>query len=236
MERAIRDRLAEARPGDGILGEEFGTEGDSTRQWIIDPIDGTANFLRGVPVWGTLIALAVDGVPVVGVASSPAMGRRWWAAAASARGRPRRPASSARARLTATDAASARVPGARQIARLGRRTTRGCLAQLPEPRPVARGRLPRPAAHAVGTGVARPGLRRPVVVRAARRGPHRHHGRVRREALRPRRARADRRGGRRPLHRRSLANPARGTAARSRPTVACTTRCSRCSPTTRRQA
>ena len=80
VERAIRDRLAEARPGDGILGEEFGTEGDSTRQWILDPIDGTANFLRGVPVWGTLIALAVDGVPVVGVASSPAMGRRWWAA------------------------------------------------------------------------------------------------------------------------------------------------------------
>ena len=66
VERAIRDRHAEARPGDGILGEEFGTEGDSTRQWIIDPIDGTANFLRGVPVWGTLIALAIDGVPVVG--------------------------------------------------------------------------------------------------------------------------------------------------------------------------
>ena len=80
VERVIRDRLAETRPGDAILGEEFGTEGDSTRQWIIDPIDGTANFLRGVPVWGTLIALAVEGVPVVGVASSPAMGRRWWAA------------------------------------------------------------------------------------------------------------------------------------------------------------
>ncbi|MFE6967567.1 histidinol-phosphatase [Agromyces sp. NPDC057679] len=81
VERAIRDRLAEARPADGILGEEFGTEGDSSRQWIIDPIDGTSNFLRGVPVWGALISLAVDGVPVVGVASSPAMGRRWWAAA-----------------------------------------------------------------------------------------------------------------------------------------------------------
>ena len=79
VERAIRDRLGETRPDDGILGEEFGTEGDSARQWIIDPIDGTANFLRGVPVWGTLIALAVDGVPVVGVVSSPAMGRRWWA-------------------------------------------------------------------------------------------------------------------------------------------------------------
>lgn len=81
VERAIRDRLAEARPDDGVLGEEFGTEGDSSRQWIIDPIDGTSNFMRGVPVWGALISLAVDGVPVVGVASSPAMGRRWWAAA-----------------------------------------------------------------------------------------------------------------------------------------------------------
>ncbi|MFF2494922.1 inositol monophosphatase family protein [Agromyces sp. NPDC058064] len=81
VERAIRDRLAEARPDDGVLGEEFGTEGDASRQWIIDPIDGTSNFMRGVPVWGALISLAVDGVPVVGVASSPAMGRRWWAAA-----------------------------------------------------------------------------------------------------------------------------------------------------------
>lgn len=80
VERAIRDRLATARPGDGILGEEFGTEGDGARQWIIDPIDGTANFLRGVPVWGTLVSLAIDGVPVIGVASAPAMGRRWWGA------------------------------------------------------------------------------------------------------------------------------------------------------------
>jgi histidinol-phosphatase len=83
VERAIRGRLAEARPDDGILGEEFGTEGDTARQWIIDPIDGTANFLRGVPVWGTLIALAIDGVPEVGVVSSPAMGRRWWAVSGS---------------------------------------------------------------------------------------------------------------------------------------------------------
>ncbi|WP_353810269.1 inositol monophosphatase family protein [Agromyces sp. SYSU T00194] len=83
VERAIRDRLAEARPDDGVIGEEYGTEGPGTRRWIIDPIDGTANFLRGVPVWATLIALAIDDVPVVGVVSSPAMGRRWWAAAGS---------------------------------------------------------------------------------------------------------------------------------------------------------
>ncbi|CAN5234438.1 histidinol-phosphatase [soil metagenome] len=80
VERAIRAGLEAARPHDAILGEEYGNQGDSRRQWIIDPIDGTANFLRGVPIWGTLIALAVDGVPIVGVASSPALGKRWWAA------------------------------------------------------------------------------------------------------------------------------------------------------------
>jgi len=83
VERAIRDLLAERRPADGILGEEFGTAGDTHRQWIIDPIDGTAGFLRGIPIWGTLICLAIDGVPVVGVVSSPALGKRWWAAAGS---------------------------------------------------------------------------------------------------------------------------------------------------------
>jgi len=80
VERSIRSGIEAARPTDSILGEEYGTEGDSNRQWIIDPIDGTANFLRGVPIWGTLIALAIDGVPVVGVVSSPALGKRWWAA------------------------------------------------------------------------------------------------------------------------------------------------------------
>ncbi len=79
-ERAIRTMLAAERPADGILGEEFGSEGDARRQWIIDPIDGTAHFLRGVPLWGTMISLAVDGVPRVGAVSMPALGRRWWAA------------------------------------------------------------------------------------------------------------------------------------------------------------
>ncbi|MGB4136614.1 MAG: inositol monophosphatase family protein [Microbacterium sp.] len=79
-ERAVRELLAAERPGDGIFGEEFGAEGDTARQWIIDPIDGTANFLRGIPLWGTMIALAVDGIPQVGVVSMPALGRRWWAA------------------------------------------------------------------------------------------------------------------------------------------------------------
>lgn len=79
-ERAIREILAAERPEDGLFGEEYGVEGDTHRQWIIDPIDGTANFLRGVPLWGTMIALAIDGVPRLGVVSMPALGRRWWAA------------------------------------------------------------------------------------------------------------------------------------------------------------
>ena len=86
VETTIRAGITAARPHDAILGEEFGITGESHdegrphRQWIIDPIDGTANFLRGVPILGTLIALAIDGVPVVGVVSSPALGQTWWAA------------------------------------------------------------------------------------------------------------------------------------------------------------
>jgi len=81
VERSIRAGIEAARPLDSILGEEYGEQGSGRRQWIIDPIDGTANFMRGVPIWATLIALAIDGVPVVGVVSAPALGKRWWAAA-----------------------------------------------------------------------------------------------------------------------------------------------------------
>jgi histidinol-phosphatase len=80
VERSIRSGIEAARPHDAILGEEYGEAGSGSRQWIIDPIDGTANFLRGVPIWATLISLAIDGVPVVGVVSAPALGKRWWAA------------------------------------------------------------------------------------------------------------------------------------------------------------
>ena len=80
VERAIRHELARHRPGDSVLGEEYGVAGDSRRRWIIDPIDGTKNYVRGVPVWATLIALLVDGEVVVGVVSAPALARRWWAA------------------------------------------------------------------------------------------------------------------------------------------------------------
>ncbi|ALJ20029.1 inositol monophosphatase family protein [Microbacterium sp. No. 7] len=79
-ERAIRDLLQSERPEDGVFGEEFGTSGSGDRQWIIDPIDGTANYLKGIPMWATLIALVIDGVPRVGVVSQPAIGRRWWGA------------------------------------------------------------------------------------------------------------------------------------------------------------
>jgi histidinol-phosphatase len=79
-EQAIRAILEAERRDDGVFGEEFGSSGDARRQWIIDPIDGTANYLKGIPMWTTLIALVIDGAPRVGVASQPAIGRRWWAA------------------------------------------------------------------------------------------------------------------------------------------------------------
>jgi histidinol-phosphatase len=78
-EQLIRERLGAARPGDAVLGEEYGTQGDSSRRWIIDPIDGTKNYVRGVPVWATLLALEEDGEMRVGVCSAPALGHTWWA-------------------------------------------------------------------------------------------------------------------------------------------------------------
>lgn len=79
-ERTLRDLLAAQRPDDAILGEEFGgTPATSGRQWIIDPIDGTKNYVRGVPVWATLICLLIDAAPAVAVISAPALTRRWWA-------------------------------------------------------------------------------------------------------------------------------------------------------------
>lgn len=80
VEQAIKKVLADKVPNDALIGEEYGTTGSAARTWIIDPIDGTANYLRGVPVWASLIALAIDGKPTVSVVSAPALGRRWWAA------------------------------------------------------------------------------------------------------------------------------------------------------------
>jgi histidinol-phosphatase len=83
VESMIRSRLAVARPTDAFSGEEFGTGGTGPRRWVIDPIDGTKNFVRRVPVWATLIALLDRDEPVLGVVSAPALGRRWWAARGS---------------------------------------------------------------------------------------------------------------------------------------------------------
>ena len=82
-ETAISNEVLRQRPGHCFFGEEHGTVGDATSpwRWIIDPIDGTSNFVRGIPVWATLVALThVEHGAVVGVVSAPAMGRRWWAA------------------------------------------------------------------------------------------------------------------------------------------------------------
>ena len=79
-EQLIRTQLRRTRPRDAVLGEEFAATGHGQRQWVVDPIDGTKNFVRGVPVWATLIALLVDQQPVVGLVSAPALNRRWWAA------------------------------------------------------------------------------------------------------------------------------------------------------------
>jgi histidinol-phosphatase len=77
-EALIRTMITAERPDDAVLGEEQGIIGTGPRRWILDPIDGTKNFIRGVPVWATLIALEVDGEITVGVVSAPALGRRWW--------------------------------------------------------------------------------------------------------------------------------------------------------------
>ena len=82
-EELIRLQLKRTRPRDVVQGEEFDTTGHGSRRWIVDPIDGTKNFVRGVPVWATLIGLVVDEVPVLGLVAAPALQRRWWAAVGS---------------------------------------------------------------------------------------------------------------------------------------------------------
>ena len=80
IEEALRSTLARIRPRDALLGEEFGESGHGARRWVIDPIDGTKNFVRGVPVWAVLIALMDGEDPVVGLVAAPGLQRRWWAA------------------------------------------------------------------------------------------------------------------------------------------------------------
>src|SRR6266498_18738 len=83
VEELLRKHLAAERPGHLVVGEELGADGPGgpgSARWIIDPIDATKNYLRGIPVFATLIALERDGALALGVASAPALGRRWWAA------------------------------------------------------------------------------------------------------------------------------------------------------------
>jgi histidinol-phosphatase len=82
-EELVRSQLKRTRPRDAVVGEEFGRTGHGSREWVVDPIDGTKSYLRGVPVWATLIALLDDGEPVLGLVSAPALQRRWWAAIGS---------------------------------------------------------------------------------------------------------------------------------------------------------
>lgn len=82
-EELLRHQLARTRPRDVVQGEELSTTGHGNRRWVLDPIDGTVNYIRGVPVWATLIGLIVDDEAVVGLVSAPALGRRWWAGVGS---------------------------------------------------------------------------------------------------------------------------------------------------------
>ena len=79
IEQALRERIAAERPGDSVLGEEQGSSGEGGRRWILDPIDGTRNYSRGIPIFATQIALEVDGEVELGLISAPALGHRWWA-------------------------------------------------------------------------------------------------------------------------------------------------------------
>ncbi|MFJ6656356.1 histidinol-phosphatase [Streptomyces sp. NPDC091377] len=95
VETAVRAAVKSARPDDAFAGEETGGRVTAGRTWLVDPIDGTKNFLRGVPVWATLIALLEGGRPTVGVISAPALHSRWWAAAGQGAWLRRGPAGSA---------------------------------------------------------------------------------------------------------------------------------------------
>jgi len=102
-EAAIVERLLAARPQHAIFGEEHGRGGatDSIWTWVVDPIDGTSNFVRGVPVWGTLVSLVhADRGPLIGVVSAPALGRRWWSTPGTAYANGRRIAVSDTSRMS----------------------------------------------------------------------------------------------------------------------------------------
>ena len=79
LEELLRHQLGRTRPRDRVVGRAHEETGQGDRRWVLDPVDGTANYVRGVPVWATLISLVVEGEPVLGLVSAPALARRWWA-------------------------------------------------------------------------------------------------------------------------------------------------------------
>ncbi len=101
-EELLRHQLGRTRTRDVVQGEELATTGHGHRRWVLDPIDGTANFIRGVPVWATLIGLVVDDQPVLGLVSAPALARRWWAASGSGAWTGRRLSSARRIQVSDT--------------------------------------------------------------------------------------------------------------------------------------
>ena len=165
-EEAIRRTLGRARPRDAVHGEEMADTGWGPRRWVIDPIDGTKNFVRGVPVWATLIALMINDEVAVGVVSAPALGRRWWASLGGG-------AYAGKSLMSATHDSRFRCGHDRgRVAELRLHLGLGRVASRPAVR--------RPAA----TMLADPRVRGLLVLHAARRGWRRHRLRARAGAAR----------------------------------------------------
>ncbi len=170
VEESLRNVLGRSRPRDAMLGEEFGHTGSSQRCWVIDPIDGTKNYVRGVPVWATLIGLMDEDEVIVGVVTAPALGRRWWAARDGG----------AWTGKSMTKATACRVSQRREpVRRLAFLLGTGHLG-----RPGPADGVPRPEPQ----GMADPRIWRFLVAYARRRGCGRHLGRDGRQPLGPGRA------------------------------------------------
>ena len=204
VEESIRRTLSRVRSRDAVIGEEHGTTGHCQRRWVIDPIDGTKNFVRGVPVWATLIALVVDDEVVLGVVSAPQLQRRWWASKGNG-------AWTGRSLLKATQC---QVSDVRRLedASLSYSSPR----RLGRARPARRLPLVDPAL------LADPRLRRLLVLHARRRGRRRHRRRARARALRHGRARRHRLARPAAGSPRSTAPTDRSAATRWPPTATCT--------------
>lgn len=108
VERRLRQLIAEHRPSDGVLGEELGESGSLERRWVIDPIDGTRNFLERRPLWGTHVALELQGEIVVGVITRPVLGSSWWARRGGGAYRADSPPSAGEQRLNVSSVGSLR--------------------------------------------------------------------------------------------------------------------------------